>query len=263
MSQANVEIVRRGFEHFVATGEPLWETLDEEIVVRDHDIPDAGDYLGYAGLARWGEDWDAAWEDWRWEPEEFIDVGDRVVGVLRVYAKGRGSGVDVERVDGAVWTLRHGKCIRLDYYGSKDQALKAVGLAEQAMSHESVELFRRGIEHFMRTGEPLWETLDEQIEIHDHDILDAREYRGHAGWTSWFEDWEAAFAESTVEPDEFIDVDDDHVIVVFRLHATGRGSGVKVERQDAMLVTMRDGKAVRIDYFNSKQQALKAVGLEE
>jgi len=129
MSQENVEIVRRGFEHFMATGEPLWETLDEEIVVRDQHIPDSGDYRGYAGLARWREDWEAAWDDWRWEPEEFIDVGDRVVAVLRVHAKGRGSGVDVERVDGAVWTLRNGKCIRLDYYGSKAEALEAVGLS--------------------------------------------------------------------------------------------------------------------------------------
>ena len=128
MSQENVEIVRRGLEHFIATGEPLWETLDEDIVIRDHDIPDSSDYHGYAGLAQWSEDWSAAWDDWRWEPEEFIDVGDRVVGVLRVYAKGRGSGVDVQRVDGAVWTVRHGKCIRLDYYGSKNEAFKAVGL---------------------------------------------------------------------------------------------------------------------------------------
>jgi ketosteroid isomerase-like protein len=130
MSQENVEIVKRGFEHFVATGEPLWETLDEDVVIRDHDIPDSADYRGYAGLARWREDWDAAWDDWRWEPEEFIDAGDRVVAVLRVHAKGRGSGVDVERVDGAVWTLRDDKAVRLDYYGSKDEALKAVGLAE-------------------------------------------------------------------------------------------------------------------------------------
>ena len=131
------------------------------------------------------------------------------------------------------------------------------------MSQESVELFRRGIEHFMRTGEPLWETLDEQIEIHDHDILDAREYRGHAGWTSWFEDWGAAFAETIVEPEEFIDADDDHVIIVWRITATGQGSGVKLERQDAMLVTVRDGKTVRIDYYNSKQQALDAADLKE
>jgi ketosteroid isomerase-like protein len=66
----------------------------------------------------------------RWEPEKFIDAGDRVVAILRVHAKGRGSGVDIERLDGAVWTLREGKLIRLDYYGSKAAALEAVGLRE-------------------------------------------------------------------------------------------------------------------------------------
>jgi ketosteroid isomerase-like protein len=87
-------------------------------------------YRGLDGLQRCEADWEASWSSWRWEPEEFIDAGDRVVAVLRVHAKGRESGVDVERVDGAVWTLRRGKCIRLDYYGSKAEAVEAVGLKE-------------------------------------------------------------------------------------------------------------------------------------
>jgi ketosteroid isomerase-like protein len=131
MSQENVEIVMRLIDAFNELDiEVLADLIDEEVVVRDHDILDAGDYRGYAGLAEWGEDWKASWENWRWEPEEFIDAGDRVVAVLRVYARGLGSGVEVERLDGAVWTLRDGKCIRLDYYNSKQQALKAVGLEE-------------------------------------------------------------------------------------------------------------------------------------
>jgi hypothetical protein len=44
-----------------------------------------------------------------------------------------------------------------------------------------VELARRGVEHFMQTGEQAWDLVDEEVEVHDHDILDAREYRGHAG----------------------------------------------------------------------------------
>jgi hypothetical protein len=31
MSHENVEVVRRGFEHFMATGEPLWEVRCVEI----------------------------------------------------------------------------------------------------------------------------------------------------------------------------------------------------------------------------------------
>jgi hypothetical protein len=38
--------------------------------------------------------------------------------------------VDVERLDGAVHTLRDGKCVRLDYYGSRAEALESVGLGE-------------------------------------------------------------------------------------------------------------------------------------
>jgi hypothetical protein len=102
------------------------------------------------------------------------------------------------------------------------------------MSKENLELARRSVEHFMQTGEPLWEVTDEDYEVHVHDLLDAREYRGRAGWARWLQDWGDAFAEYSVEPEEFIDADDEHVILVLRLYATGRGSGVKVERQDAM-----------------------------
>ena len=55
---------------------------------------------------------------------------------------------------------------------------------------------------------------------------------------------------------------DDQVVVVLHVKATGRGSGLELERQDAMVFKLRDGMTVRIDYYNSKQQALKAVGLD-
>lgn len=131
MSQENVEVVRLSYEAYALGDiEGALAAIDPEIVIQDHDIPDAGEYHGIDGMFRWQADWESSWESWRWEPEEFIDVGDRVVAVLRVYAKGRGSGVDVERLDGAVWTMRDAKGIRLDYYGSKAHALEAVGLRE-------------------------------------------------------------------------------------------------------------------------------------
>jgi uncharacterized protein len=131
MSQENVEVVERSIDALKrADVEALTDLIDEEVVVRDHDIPDSGDYRGYTGLAQWFEDWGAAWAEWSVEPEEFIDAGDRVVAVLRLHARGLGSGVEVKRLDGAVWTLRNGKCIRVEYYNGKQQALKAVGLAE-------------------------------------------------------------------------------------------------------------------------------------
>jgi ketosteroid isomerase-like protein len=128
------------------------------------------------------------------------------------------------------------------------------------MSEQNVELIRRGFEHFLVTGEPAWDTLDEQVEARDHDIMDGREYRGHAGVQRWlFEDWASAWAEFSMEPQEYIDVDDERVISVFQMKATGRASGAAIERQDAMVWVVRSGLVVRIDYYNSKQQALEAV----
>jgi ketosteroid isomerase-like protein len=129
VSRENVEIVRRGYEANARGDlEAALAALAPEIEIHDHDIPDAGEYRGPEGLLRWQADWECSWESWRQEPEDFIDAGDRVVAVLRIYAKGRHSGVDVERLDGAVWTLRGGKAVRLDYYGSKEEALRSVGL---------------------------------------------------------------------------------------------------------------------------------------
>jgi ketosteroid isomerase-like protein len=68
-------------------------------------------------------------QSWRWEFEEFLPAGDRAVVVLRVTAKGRLSGAEVERVDGAVVRVRDGKLIELDYYGTKAAALEAAGLS--------------------------------------------------------------------------------------------------------------------------------------
>jgi hypothetical protein len=39
MSQENVEIVQQALGHFQQTGEPLWDTVDPNVEVHDHDIP--------------------------------------------------------------------------------------------------------------------------------------------------------------------------------------------------------------------------------
>jgi ketosteroid isomerase-like protein len=128
------------------------------------------------------------------------------------------------------------------------------------MSEQNLELVRRGFEHFLATGEPAWDTLHEHVEVRDHDIMDGREYRGHADVRRWlFEDWASAWSEYSAEPEEYIDVDAEHVIAVLRIKATGRASGVSIERQDAMAYVVRDQQVRRIDYYNSKQQALEAV----
>jgi ketosteroid isomerase-like protein len=126
MSQQNVETVQRSMEHYGATGDHLWEAIDARVEVYDHDIPDAGVYVGHEGVRAWLEDWGAAWSAATIEPQRWIDAGDRVVVVLDLTATGRGSGVEVKRRDAMVWTVRDGKTIRIDYFNNEAQALDAV-----------------------------------------------------------------------------------------------------------------------------------------
>jgi ketosteroid isomerase-like protein len=128
MSQANVDVIQRGFEHFMATGEPHWEAFDEEVEIQDHDTMDQGEYRGHAGLVRWLEDWAAAWSEFSMEPEEFLDVGEHVVMFVRMKATGVSSGLALERQDAMVFAVRNGKVVRVDYYNNRTEALEAVGL---------------------------------------------------------------------------------------------------------------------------------------
>ena len=130
------------------------------------------------------------------------------------------------------------------------------------MSREIVEAVRASYDAQARGDlEAALAAADPEIEVYDHDILDAGDYRGFSGYARWLEDFGSAWAEYNLAPEEYIDAGE-HAIVVFKVSATGAGSGIRVERQDAMVCEMRNLKAVRIDYHNNREQALKSIGLE-
>jgi ketosteroid isomerase-like protein len=138
MSQENVEIVRRVYEAIAR--------LDAETVLSLYD-PDvtwdatrgthlgglvgAGIYHGHKGLSDWARQWDDAWEDSEWSPDELIDAGEDVVVVVSARARGRASGAKVEGFMGAgVWSIRDGKIVRVVWFQTRDEAFEAAGLNE-------------------------------------------------------------------------------------------------------------------------------------
>ena len=98
MSAENVEVIRRSFELYEATGEIPWELIDDDIEVRDFDLPDAvGEvFRGHEGYARWIALWSTAWEDYALELEELVEAGDHVIATFDLRAKGKGSGVETK-----------------------------------------------------------------------------------------------------------------------------------------------------------------------
>jgi ketosteroid isomerase-like protein len=73
-----------------------------------------------------------AWAEFRFEPERFIEAGDKVVVLVRVVAKGSASGVPIELPDGHVHTLRDGRLISTRVYRDRAKALQAAGLAPES-----------------------------------------------------------------------------------------------------------------------------------
>jgi len=63
-------------------------------------------------------------------PEEFLDLGDRVVVTLRLRGRGHGSGVEIDALFYEIYTLRDGKIIRMDEFTDRAEALEAAGPPE-------------------------------------------------------------------------------------------------------------------------------------
>jgi ketosteroid isomerase-like protein len=133
MSSENVELIRESFETFAKTGEVAWDLIASDIEVRDFDLPDAiGEvFRGHEGYRRWVSVWDAAWDHYALELEEIFDAGDRVIAVFRLRARGKGSGVEIERRNSVLYTLRDRKVVRADYFGDGEGAFAAAGIADR------------------------------------------------------------------------------------------------------------------------------------
>ena len=132
MSQENVEIVRRFYEAWAREEFPgPVELMDPEIeYVNPAGAVEPGTRRGRGAFARAVEKLFEGWVTWQAEPEQFKAVGDQVAVVLSYRARGRGSGLEVEGRESALWTLRDGKVSRYAWFHEPGDALEAAGLQE-------------------------------------------------------------------------------------------------------------------------------------
>jgi ketosteroid isomerase-like protein len=87
-------------------------------------------YTGRAGIRDWFAETQVAFEDLTLELTEFQNLGDRVVGLGRVHARGRESGVELDSPTGWVFTVRAGKIVRAEGHLDPAVALEVAGLSE-------------------------------------------------------------------------------------------------------------------------------------
>lgn len=134
MSRENVEAVRQGFEAFAEGGVETFLSLlhpEFELTTPPELAAEPDTYRGAEGMRRYFDSFEEAMEDIRFVPDgEFIDAGDKVVVPVRLVARGRETGIEVEQRLVQVWTMREGKALRLDAYATLEEALQAAGVSE-------------------------------------------------------------------------------------------------------------------------------------
>jgi ketosteroid isomerase-like protein len=74
--------------------------------------------------------WHAEWGEFRFQPQELIDLGDRVLVVGRVTGSGLSSGAPVDNDWAVIFTFSRGRVIREEIFTDHAEALEAVGLSE-------------------------------------------------------------------------------------------------------------------------------------
>ena len=139
MSQENVETVRRLIEAWnhkeqerVVPIERVVPFLDPGVIFdATRRIINPKTYAGIEGIRAMIAERDEVWREFRMEPDEFVDAGDRVVVIGRWVAKGRGSRVDVNQPITDVFTLHGGRVVRCEIgYSDRAEALEAAGVRE-------------------------------------------------------------------------------------------------------------------------------------
>ncbi len=133
------------------------------------------------------------------------------------------------------------------------------------MSQENLEIVRRAWEAY-ESGDlsgALAAMSPEMVTYVAAPIPTAGKYDGPEGFIQLTLDWAEGFDELIVTGEEYFDTPGDAVAVRARHRGSGVGSGVPVETDIWYVFTMRAGKAVRVDAFNERSEALQAAGLSE
>jgi ketosteroid isomerase-like protein len=134
MSPENVELVRSAVEAYNSGPEAYLAFMAEDIEVRpDASVfPEAKPFRGRDEFRRFLAEIDEGWEggDKLGVIREVFAVGDRVVTRTDWGGRGRASGIDLRSSLSAVFDIRDGQIIRIEFYFDHAEALEAARLRE-------------------------------------------------------------------------------------------------------------------------------------
>ena len=133
MSQENVELVRSAFQVFAAEGtdaalsfyapDCVWYTSDRWL--------DGSAYRGHAGMRKLAAGWDENVDDYGWDVRDIREAQDRVVALVHMTGRIKGTDSSISRPLGLVISdFRGGTIGETRAFATWNEALEAAGLSE-------------------------------------------------------------------------------------------------------------------------------------
>ena len=133
MSQESVRVVRALFAAFADRDLDAADAVfHPEVEIRPAIVggPEGVVYRGLSGNRQFWADIDAAWTEFRIEPEEFRDLGEQVLVLGRAMARAPGSGIVLDEPAAWIAVVCAGQIVRFRSFTDRRDALEAAGLSE-------------------------------------------------------------------------------------------------------------------------------------
>ncbi len=135
MSQENVEQTRRLYAALNAgDADALVALCDRDIEVHSVFAAVSGVYHGHDGARRWARELqDTFGGRFRVEVETYFDLGEHTVAFGALHGRGGQSGAEVAMPAAGVTRWRDGLCVCQKAYARRDDALRDLGVSEDAL----------------------------------------------------------------------------------------------------------------------------------
>jgi ketosteroid isomerase-like protein len=260
MSEENVELTRRAYAMFASgdlSGVSALFAADAEIAIAGGDDRRRGP----DGFRQAVEETREVFEDYRVEPERFIDAGDAVIVPVRISAQGKGSGVRLEARIVHAWRVAAGKVVQGGMYPSEGEALAALGLSEPLS--DITELVQRGLEALNRHDiESFVALMADDVEAAPRIAAVDGIYRGPDGVRRWGRGLLDVFPDFAFELHEIRDLGD---VALASLRMTGRGAGSDAPLDELLWLVTRwsAGRCTRWSTHETEGRALEAASSPE
>jgi uncharacterized protein len=128
----NVDVLRAGYEAFNRRDwDAFLKAFTEDVVLEQTGavFDSQGRFEGHEGLMESQRELAEAWDELRYEPEEFLEDGDRILVLVRYSTRGRDSGIPFEATIGHLFTMRDGRVAHLKVFATPGEALRETGFA--------------------------------------------------------------------------------------------------------------------------------------